>query len=121
MSTFYPFATRSKSEAGRGFGAQARTREHRDAAVLLADQELDFRAAEDDAFDALVGEIDDDLAVFAAPGGLPAGVTGAAGSATASPSVAKGIERNPKNWYTKLHTATFPDGAVRGQLSKGGW
>ena len=32
----------------------------------------------------------------------------------------KGIKKNPKNWYANLHTAQFPDGAVRGQLHKGG-
>jgi hypothetical protein len=32
----------------------------------------------------------------------------------------KGIKNNPKNWYANLHTAQFPDGAVRGQLHKGG-
>ncbi|MGJ6960576.1 CHRD domain-containing protein [Streptosporangium sp. G11] len=58
---------------------------------------------------------------FAAPGGLPKGITGASGVASASSSVAEGIKKNPKNWYTNLHTADFPDGAVRGQLSKGGW
>ncbi|MGN9786568.1 CHRD domain-containing protein [Nonomuraea sp. ZG12] len=28
----------------------------------------------------------------------------------------KGIKNNPKKWYANLHTAQFPDGAVRGQL-----
>ncbi|GAA2887018.1 hypothetical protein GCM10010517_50830 [Streptosporangium fragile] len=32
----------------------------------------------------------------------------------------KGIKNNPKNWYANLHTGPFPDGAVRGQLHKGG-
>ncbi|GAA2377456.1 CHRD domain-containing protein [Nonomuraea africana] len=58
---------------------------------------------------------------FAASGGLPAGVTGVAGSVNASSSIIKGIKQSPKNWYTNLHTAEFPDGAVRGQLAKGGW
>lgn len=49
MPTYCPSATRGKSEAGRGLGVQARAREHRDAAVLLADQEFDLCAAEDDA------------------------------------------------------------------------
>ncbi|MER5645614.1 CHRD domain-containing protein [Streptosporangium sp. NPDC002524] len=32
----------------------------------------------------------------------------------------KGIRSNPRNWYANLHTKQFPDGAVRGQLTKGG-
>ncbi|GAA5067098.1 hypothetical protein HNP84_001072 [Thermocatellispora tengchongensis] len=35
-------------------------------------------------------------------------------------SVLKGIKKNPQNWYANLHTKTFPDGAVRGQLHKTG-
>ncbi|MET7327532.1 CHRD domain-containing protein [Nonomuraea sp. NPDC005650] len=31
-------------------------------------------------------------------------------------SVLNGIKKYPKNWYANLHTAEFPDGAVRGQL-----
>ncbi|MCA2182761.1 CHRD domain-containing protein [Nonomuraea glycinis] len=31
----------------------------------------------------------------------------------------KGIKNNPKKWYANLHTAKFPDGAVRGQLHGG--
>lgn len=58
---------------------------------------------------------------FSAPSGLPAGVNGIAGTGTASSSVAKGIKKNPKNWYTNLHTSEFPGGAVRGQLHGGGW
>ncbi|WP_162641707.1 CHRD domain-containing protein [Streptosporangium sp. 'caverna'] len=35
-------------------------------------------------------------------------------------SVLKGIKSNPKNWYANMHTKQFPDGAVRGQVQKGG-
>jgi CHRD domain len=28
------------------------------------------------------------------------------------------ILRNPKGYYVNIHTASFPDGAVRGQLSR---
>ncbi|GAA4189228.1 hypothetical protein GCM10022252_25780 [Streptosporangium oxazolinicum] len=35
-------------------------------------------------------------------------------------SLLRGIKSNPKNWYANLHTKQFPDGAVRGQLTKGG-
>ncbi|TDD54942.1 CHRD domain-containing protein [Nonomuraea terrae] len=34
--------------------------------------------------------------------------------------VLNGIKANPKNWYANLHTKQFADGAVRGQLVKGG-
>ncbi|WP_371782003.1 CHRD domain-containing protein [Streptosporangium subroseum] len=61
--------------------------------------------------------------LFADSNGLPKGVTGIAGSASVKSSVAGGIKKNPKNWYTNLHTSEFPDGAVRGQLysSHAGW
>ncbi|MEV0166173.1 CHRD domain-containing protein [Nonomuraea fuscirosea] len=42
------------------------------------------------------------------------------GSVHVKSSLLKGIKKNPKNWYANLHTAKFPDGAVRGQLHKGG-
>ncbi|GAA1673444.1 hypothetical protein GCM10009733_083210 [Nonomuraea maheshkhaliensis] len=42
------------------------------------------------------------------------------GSVRVKSSLLKGIKKNPKNWYANLHTAAFPDGAVRGQLHKGG-
>ncbi|SDJ43847.1 CHRD domain-containing protein [Nonomuraea jiangxiensis] len=58
---------------------------------------------------------------FAAKNGLPAGVNGIAGIGRASAEVAGGIRNNPKGWYTNLHTAEFPGGAVRGQLYRGGW
>ncbi|MEV0388187.1 CHRD domain-containing protein [Nonomuraea sp. NPDC050643] len=44
----------------------------------------------------------------------------ASGSVRVKSSLLKGIKNNPKNWYANLHTAQFPDGAVRGQLHKGG-
>ncbi|WP_066363554.1 CHRD domain-containing protein [Herbidospora mongoliensis] len=58
---------------------------------------------------------------FAASAGLPAGINGLAGTATASSSLVKRINKAPKNWYTNLHTAEFPGGAVRGQLYGGRW
>ncbi|MGP3914791.1 CHRD domain-containing protein [Nonomuraea sp. 10N515B] len=58
---------------------------------------------------------------FAAEKGLPAGVNGLAGTATAPSQVAFRIKNNPKNWYANLHNAEFPGGAVRGQLHRGGW
>ncbi|WP_188191397.1 CHRD domain-containing protein [Nonomuraea sp. SYSU D8015] len=56
---------------------------------------------------------------FEAEKGLPPSVNGLAGSATTSPAVSKRIWNNPSNWYTNLHNAVFPGGAVRGQLYKG--
>ncbi|GAA3819703.1 hypothetical protein GCM10022226_45160 [Sphaerisporangium flaviroseum] len=55
--------------------------------------------------------------LFADANGLPAGVTGIAGSAPVKRDIAKGIQKNPKNWYANLHTTKFGGGAVRGQLS----
>jgi len=59
-----------------------------------------------------------DVAVplFAAEGGLPASVTGIAGTVEANPDVVRGIARRPGDFYFNLHNAEFGKGAVRGQL-----
>lgn len=50
--------------------------------------------------------------------GMPATATAAAGVVTVSdPSVATAIRSNPTGFYLNLHTAEFPGGAVRGQLT----
>jgi hypothetical protein len=54
--------------------------------------------------------------LFAAPGGLPANITGVAGTVTADAAVVRDIRRNPSGYYTNIHTADFPAGAIRGQL-----
>ncbi|MFI7697928.1 CHRD domain-containing protein [Nonomuraea sp. NPDC049480] len=56
---------------------------------------------------------------FEAKNGLPPSVNGLAGHAKTSEAVSQRIWKNPKNWYTNLHNAKFPGGAVRGQLYKG--
>ena len=38
------------------------------------------------------------------------------GSVAVKSSLLRDIKKNPKNWYANMHTAQFPDGAVRGQL-----
>jgi CHRD domain-containing protein len=51
-------------------------------------------------------------------GALPASFSGVAGSVPAvSRQVMKGLSNNPARFYTNIHTAEFPGGAVRGQLS----
>ncbi|MFB9676898.1 CHRD domain-containing protein [Streptosporangium vulgare] len=57
---------------------------------------------------------------FADTNGLPKGVTGIAGTASVKSDIARGIKKNPKNWYTNLHTTEFGGGAVRGQLYRSG-
>lgn len=42
------------------------------------------------------------------------------GSVRVKSSLLRDIKAKPKNWYANLHTAQFPDGAVRGQLHTGG-
>ncbi|MEV1243335.1 CHRD domain-containing protein [Nonomuraea sp. NPDC050022] len=42
------------------------------------------------------------------------------GSVRVKSSLLRDIKKNPKNWYANMHTAQFPDGAVRGQLHNGG-
>ncbi|MFG1998952.1 CHRD domain-containing protein [Spirillospora sp. NPDC048911] len=55
--------------------------------------------------------------LFAAPAGLPAGVTGLAGMTPVPGNVADRIMRKPENYYSNLHTAEFPGGAIRGQFA----
>ena len=40
------------------------------------------------------------------------------GCVSASAELIKDIRQNPANYYVNVHNAEFPDGAVRGQLSK---
>jgi CHRD domain len=54
---------------------------------------------------------------FAAPGGLPAGLTGVSGEVMVDAAVARQISRHPSRYYTNLHNAEFPAGAIRGQLT----
>jgi hypothetical protein len=50
---------------------------------------------------------------------MPATATAAAGVLTVSdPAIADALRANPSGFYLNLHTAEFPGGAVRGQLSK---
>jgi hypothetical protein len=59
--------------------------------------------------------------LFSAPAGIPSSVTGIAGTATGiDPKVTDNISHNPGDFYTNLHTAEFPGGAVRGQLFRSG-
>jgi hypothetical protein len=59
--------------------------------------------------------------LLAAPAGLPASITGVAGSVTGvDAELTKKINQNPSGFYTNLHTAEFTGGAVRGQLFRSG-
>jgi len=40
------------------------------------------------------------------------------GCVSAGADQIKDIRQNPQNFYVNFHNADFPDGAVRGQLSK---
>jgi CHRD domain len=42
----------------------------------------------------------------------------AGGCVTVEPTVAQAILKNPHKYYFNVHTAAFPGGAVRGQLSR---
>lgn len=48
--------------------------------------------------------------------GLPATLTGVAGSVTADPVLLSQIRQNPSAYYFNMHTAAFPGGVARGQL-----
>ena len=53
-------------------------------------------------------------------GALPASFKGVAGVVPGvSRPVLKGLRHNPAGFYTNIHTAEFPGGAVRGQLKAG--
>jgi len=56
--------------------------------------------------------------LFADADGLPASVTGVAGSVTVGTDLAGKLTKNPADFYTNLHTTEFQGGAVRGQLAK---
>ena len=56
--------------------------------------------------------------LFADADGLPASVTGVAGTATVGADLAAKLKNNPAGFYTNLHTGEFSGGAVRGQLAK---
>jgi len=59
------------------------------------------------------------VSLFDAPGGLPATIDGLAGTVNGLDSkLTNDLVRNPAGFYTNLHTAEFPGGAVRGQLSR---
>jgi hypothetical protein len=44
----------------------------------------------------------------------------AKGCVTSTAAIVKGIEKNPKGYYVNIHTAKYPNGAIRGQLHAGG-
>jgi hypothetical protein len=48
--------------------------------------------------------------------GLPATLTGVAGSVSADPTLLTQIRQNPSAYYFNMHTAAFPAGVARGQL-----
>jgi hypothetical protein len=59
--------------------------------------------------------------LFASPNGLPASLTGLAGTVTdLPPRITQQVTADPGGFYTNLHTARFPGGALRGQLFDGG-
>jgi hypothetical protein len=59
--------------------------------------------------------------LFSAPGGLPASITGVAGTAdNVKSDLARKISKDPASFYANLHTAEFGGGAVRGQLFRSG-
>jgi hypothetical protein len=59
--------------------------------------------------------------LFSAPNGLPASISGIAGQVKdVGRDLVRQISRSPRDFYTNLHTAEFPGGAVRGQLFRTG-
>ena len=58
--------------------------------------------------------------LFAAPAGLPASVSGIAGTVPVKGDLSRQLRRHPADFYANLHTAEFPGGAVRGQVFASG-
>jgi CHRD domain-containing protein/uncharacterized protein DUF3455 len=59
--------------------------------------------------------------LFAAPTGLPASVSGVAGTVRGvAPDLLRRISLHPNGFYANLHTGEFSGGAVRGQLFRTG-
>jgi hypothetical protein len=54
--------------------------------------------------------------LFAAPTGLPTAITGIAGVVPVTPELSRQISRDPGGFYSNLHNAEFPAGAIRSQL-----
>jgi CHRD domain len=52
-------------------------------------------------------------------GPLPATLRSAAGCVRAGKDVIRAIAKHPAAYYVNVHTADFPDGAIRGQLHRG--
>ena len=54
-------------------------------------------------------------------GQLPATLSAAGGCVSgADPDLTRDIRRHPSRYYVNVHTADFPDGAIRGQLRRRG-
>jgi hypothetical protein len=59
--------------------------------------------------------------LFSAPVGIPSSVNGIAGTVNGvDPKIVDNIGHNPGDFYTNMHNAEFPGGAVRGQLFRTG-
>jgi hypothetical protein len=66
-----------------------------------------------------VAGVNGDVKVPLFTSALPATATAAAGAVTVSdPAIADALRQNPAGFYLNLHSAEFPGGAVRGQLTK---
>jgi hypothetical protein len=51
---------------------------------------------------------------------LPDTLNAVAGCVEVNRDLARAIAASPRDWYVNVHTADFPNGAIRGQLRRGG-
>lgn len=56
------------------------------------------------------------VGLLSVPGGIGAPIDSVSGCTEADPALIKEIRKDPQDYYVNMHNATYPSGAIRGQL-----